>query len=338
MIKNEGLFCYHPTEVVVVDDDQVFLQSLKHVLDSSKTNYVFFLNANDAIHYLLDKYEPDPFINRCIKTTYSESLSEFHTKVSIEQIHKEVYNKKRFNEISVVIADYKMPGIDGLEFLAKLSSLPIKTLMLTDAVNENIAIEAFNKELINKFVRKNEENLAGVLNNAIYELQKDYFFQFSHKLLESLIAANGYSNVSMTDYLFTCFFWELCQKHNIYEYYLVDDFGSYLLIDKKGQISWFSLANNTRIAAYYSLAKQHKAPKHIINDISKRLKIPCFGNITKKQRLKVKNLEQYLQPCKNYSAREIYYYAMIPDNRKLYPDLQRNNILCFNDFLEEKTS
>ncbi len=74
--------------------------------------------------------------------------------LDIPAIHREIYNSKRFLENTVLVIDYAMPVMHGMEVCKELSHLPIKKLMLTGEADDKLAVQAFNQKLINKFIRK----------------------------------------------------------------------------------------------------------------------------------------------------------------------------------------
>ena len=63
-------------------------------------------------------------------------------------IHKVIYDSKRFAMKTVVVVDYSMPNMNGLEVCKALEDLPLKFIMLTGKAEPETAIEAFNDGLI----------------------------------------------------------------------------------------------------------------------------------------------------------------------------------------------
>lgn len=78
---------------------------------------------------------------------------------------------KKDKKYSVVIADLKMPGIDGVNFLEKVKKIsPITTrIMLTGNAELDVAIDAINKGYIFKFLTKPclKKDLLNTINQAI---------------------------------------------------------------------------------------------------------------------------------------------------------------------------
>jgi len=76
------------------------------------------------------------------------------------------------NDISVVISDMRMPGMNGVEFISKAKKKfkNIVFLILTGfEITEEIA-EALKKRLINKYFKKpfNSKEIENTINNILY--------------------------------------------------------------------------------------------------------------------------------------------------------------------------
>lgn len=59
--------CFHPTRVVLVDDDPDFLNNLSSSLSSNSASYQHFNDPEKALRYLNEVYKPNPFPNRYIQ-------------------------------------------------------------------------------------------------------------------------------------------------------------------------------------------------------------------------------------------------------------------------------
>lgn len=90
---------------------------------------------------------------------------------------------KIFNEedISLVITDQRMPGMEGTELLAKIDEIkPIcKKILLTGYADIKAAINAINLSSVDKYFSKpwEDEELAKAVKDLIVELTMDEFFE-----------------------------------------------------------------------------------------------------------------------------------------------------------------
>src|SRR5947207_2988322 len=128
--------CYHPTNVVLIDDNKNFLDSMMTQL-GNKYSCSPYLDPRAALSFLKDEY----------------TLTPFHTRLvsgDMKKIHHEIYNAQRFNETTVLIVDYCMPRMNGIDFLRKLKDTSMMRILLTGETGVELAVEAFNENLIDK--------------------------------------------------------------------------------------------------------------------------------------------------------------------------------------------
>src|SRR5690606_26705254 len=145
---------YFPTQAVLVDDDPDFLDGISLMLDKS-LSYRLFQSASAALKYVNEAHKHVQFLQRCYtsyKTGPLESDSLSH--IDIGKLHHEVLNGFRFQTCSTVIVDYSMPEMNGLEFLMSLKNPFIRKVLLTGQADMELAIKAFNQQLIDQFIDK----------------------------------------------------------------------------------------------------------------------------------------------------------------------------------------
>lgn len=82
-------------------------------------------------------------------------------------------------EIAVVVSDYRMPGMNGVEFLteARTSSSPTIRILMTGQREDHIAIDAINNGHVYRFIHKpwNNDEMLLTVEQAIelYQLQRE---------------------------------------------------------------------------------------------------------------------------------------------------------------------
>ena len=137
-----------------------------------------------------------------------------------------IYNKTRFERIPLLVVDYEMPSINGIEFCRKLKERKIFKIMLTAEADTDTAIKAFNNGLIDKFILKTSENLYPENTLAVDDLTQRYF----RKLTKNIV--NAYAN-SINDLfdneLYQQLFASVLIQAQAVEYYLIDNSGSFFI-------------------------------------------------------------------------------------------------------------
>ncbi|MGA2655678.1 MAG: response regulator, partial [Gammaproteobacteria bacterium] len=140
--------CYFPTQTLILDDNPRFLESMNVALSA---NHIVksFKTPIDLIDYVTQT-ESVPFSQHCLHRPEEAQINHRIIDVDVDAIQKEVYNPKRFFENTVLVVDYAMPSMHGLDVCKELRHFPIKKIMLTGEADDTIAVEAFNQGLIHK--------------------------------------------------------------------------------------------------------------------------------------------------------------------------------------------
>ncbi len=316
--------CFYPTTVLFIDDDEDFLHVLKRNMSSP---YQLFKSPFAAIDYLekvarFTKLEEDSLLGQ-----ESFDANERNFVVDITKIHQRVYDSKRIEEVSVIVVDYQMPGMNGLEFCKRVKHYNVKIVMLTGEAGLELATDAFNHGIIDKFIRKNAADLYKELPKAIEEMQFKHFQEASYFLIDSLSnsSSSGFSNFLQSEN-FATFFRKLLQENNITEYYLLDSFGHFLMRNQQGESLYCMVQDEAMLNAFIRDAeiKYREEPdeeaKEVLSLIQKKEQMPflyCLNDA-----MDFSSWHQYMQPLKSEVYNGVnYYYAIIkndPYNRRIH--------------------
>ena len=121
----------------------------------------------------MDNYTPPINLPHVLQYTNNDQNIEKY----ISPIYQTIYNETKFNQVSVVVIDYEMPGINGIELCKLIKDTTIKKIILTSRATERIAIDAFNNQTIDAFIFK--EEIEKSLIPTIQKLQYNYFADIS---------------------------------------------------------------------------------------------------------------------------------------------------------------
>ena len=324
--------CYFPSTVLFIDDNRDFLLNFVLQLDEDLA-YRIFDSPFDALECIRKKRcELDMLSQRCL-SEYIEAkncpLTNHTINVNLAAMHAEVYNRHRFTEISVVIVDYAMPGMDGLEFCRRITDTNIKKILLTGKADEKLAIEAFNEGLIHRYIRKNDPHAAELITRSIYELQWQYFQDMSDMIARMLSIS---SPNCLRDKKFADFFINLCEEKKTVEYYLADNSGSFLLLDEDAKVSFLIVKNEADRLLHYDLARDNGASEEVLSALASGEKIPCFW-LTGHFKPEWNDWATSLLPAERLEGDETYFYAYVQG--PMLFNVNQDKILSYHQHLEE---
>ncbi len=156
-----------PGTVVFVDDDPDYLEMLALVLPRH-WRVKLFTRPDDCINYL----QQEPPFWEADAWNQQQLIDQWRAgKPLIPQI-LDYWSKytERYALARVCVVDYSMPSMDGLEALSELVDWPGSRVLLTGQADEQIAVRAFNRGLIDQFIPKQSPDLAGTLIGAVEHL------------------------------------------------------------------------------------------------------------------------------------------------------------------------
>ncbi len=263
---------YHPTTLVLVDDDLEYLATFSLTL-SDQFKCQLFTDYQDAEQYLsLHNTWPESFKTRYLQIDYQD-LYRFSVNIEIAQIYQEAWNRQRFTRTAILIVDYDMPGTNGLELARRLKSkLPLKIILLTGEADQQTAIDAFNRGEIDRFLLKSVPDCSERLAQFVHELQWDFFQELSTAVLEPLISQASHP---LQDAHFHSLFHRILREQEITEFYLLDESGSFLLLNTEGQPTWLLVRTLADMELFYDMAEMEEpdVPKAFLKALKHRKKI-----------------------------------------------------------------
>lgn len=325
---------FHPTTTILIDDNETFLKGLSASL-SDDAVYHTFSNPKEALAYcaenakitliddnylMADMESPDP----------SEQNVTLHTK----EIKTALLKPERFDVISVIVVDFSMPQLTGVEFIDQLRERVknkfAKIIMVTGEADHSLAVNLFNEKKIDKFFLKNENGLKEKINNAITEMQKAYFLDLCTTLFSSIIEK---TTPILNDAVFAALFDKIKTELNSVEHYLCENTGSFILVDKDGVMTVLVVRTQEDLAMYADIAADQRVPAELVKRILNGSLLPFFGTFEKFIASKKDDWVENMHLGKKVPGREGYYYSVI-ESRKVpsLPDIK--NIASFANYMQ----
>jgi CheY-like chemotaxis protein len=317
-----------PTTVSFIDDSATFLANLSLQLDAQLA-FRFFSSSERALATLNEEESYPSAVERFF-SRYHNREDDGHAQeviaMSIDAIWQQVYNKQRFEHTSVVIVDYDMPGLNGLEVCRRIDNPAIKKIVLTGKADEQLAVQSFNEGLIDRFIRKENVNAFSMLNQAISEMQLAYFRQIQHAVIHTL-SLSAYQ--FLADSAFEEKAAEIFRTLGIVEHYLWSHPGGLLMLDSAGTPYLLLVYSEEALRAAREIASEQKAPADLFAEIDNHRSIPYFWN-SEGYYYPGCTWQQYMHPATAIRGGQTYLYSVI----KNPPGFEFNSIVSYDSYLE----
>lgn len=257
---------YFPTKILMVDDNLAFLENIRLAIDDYQ-NVDIYTNPVELIRKLSDYNAILSSINLISNIDVDETDEDNVLSINYKKLQDIIYYDR---EISVIVVDYSMPEMNGIEFFNKIKSFPAKKIMLTGEADNQIAVNAFNEGLIDRFIVKGGENVAETLNLYVRDLMVQYFIDCKVNNLISIEnnikESRDYKNIA-TDWI---------KEKNICRFYQIDQNGSLIGEDRNNNQYCFYITNTDSFNSYEEIAKYQGADENIIEQLTLKKGVPVF--------------------------------------------------------------
>ena len=301
---------YFPTSVVFVDDSRTFLSNLCLNLDPGLA-YRQFESPFAALIDVNEASTASPVIGELFSLYRHRNDTDparHVIDVRLDMIHREMYNERRFEQVSIAVVDYDMPNINGLEFCRRLKSRAIKKVLLTGQADEQMAVQAFNEKTIHRFIRKQDSDVMAQIDHAIAELQMEYFEQIQQMLSESLAVG---THLFLFDPEFAQRFAHIRQELGIVEHYLSCMPDGILMLDAHGTLYLLIVQTEEMVQAQYEIAFDQQAPEALLACMRSGNYVPYFWKTAGHYTPDDKNWFSCLHPATEFKGRAWYLYTVI---------------------------
>lgn len=173
---------------------------------------------------------------------------------------------------AVVVVEQGLAGMTGVDFCAALDGQPCKKILLTGAGGERAAIDAFNRGLIDRAIRRDDDD---GLARAIAALRLEYFLEVS----DTIIAPAALGEYSfLADAAVARLVREVSAQHGIVEHYLHAAPAGLMLIDAAGAARLMVIESADSMQAHHEVARDSGAPQSLLDALDARCIVPWFRN------------------------------------------------------------
>lgn len=329
MDKQLPLFEY-PTLTVLVDDSRTFLEGMLFHFDGVHECKAFS-SPKEAIEWLRSP-AVDALLKRRIGSDSDPSLGMSDDIVPIENLGRIAMDIQRFNMPTVLVADYTMPQMNGVEFFENVRNLPCKKILLTGSVDERIAVHAFNRNLIDRFIRKDDLKALENLADDISGLQR-VFFNERYRSGKLLLPYPHYS--FLFDPEVFALVSSLRKKHAFVESYLSYNPPGIRFLDKHGNSTLMVIETEDGLRAHHHISATEGAPPSLLSALSGLHIVPFFYNTDGIYSKHLMNdWQSYVLPAELCRGSTNYYWALFESPPHYFPD----PVAPYAEFLSTHTS
>jgi len=263
---------YHPTSVLVLDDDSLFLESLDFQF-SDELSCQTFTRPDAALEHLRSQAAQHPNFARYFKDCSEMDLGsearrgDRMLRLQLSELRSIVDDSSRHQRVSVAVVDYDMPKMTGVEFCRTIRDLPVKTILLTGKAGLETAITAFNEGVIDRFLQKQDSNVSATLRREIKRLQRDYFADISNPISSALALRNPSFFV---DPSFIDLFQELAEKNRVVEHYACASPPGVMMRDADGNEMFLLVSDQNTANSQCEVAEKESAPSNMVDLLRSR--------------------------------------------------------------------
>ena len=251
---------HRPGTVVFLDDDPDYLEMLALVLPRHWHLRLFMRPAECIAHLLQEPpfWEADAWNQQQLVELWREGKPLIPQVLAYWSRYTERYALSR-----VCVVDFSMPGMDGLQALAELGDWPGARVLLTGQADEQVAVRAFNRGLIDQFIPKQTPDISRRLVEAVERLLFTSHARHAQTWRSTLKQEqSAHLRAPGVDAWLSSF----CAKHWVEHVVIGDPFGV-LGMDAAGRIGWLQLESRDGLAALAELAEVAGVPAAEIEEI-----------------------------------------------------------------------
>ncbi len=163
--------------------------------------------------------------------------------------------------------------MNGVEFCEAVRELPCKKILFTGAADEKIAVNAFNRGLIDRYIKKSDDDALDTLELEIHALQKAFFAEQSETLRDVLLLHDYHF---LDDPALAAVVQELIRQHGFVEHYIFPNPSGILFFDRDGNARLMIIETAKSLQAQYEIARDSDAPASLLEALQERRVIPFF--------------------------------------------------------------
>lgn len=305
---------YFPSTLLLVDDNELLLRHLRKVLEQ---DYKIITTTEPCkVNSILETHASINF--KTLSNLISLEFTDYHysdgthltLKFDFKKINDLMCINNRNELISILIVDYKMPEMTGLNLCKIINDKYIKKILLTAESKDKQALIALQDQLINGHIPKGEPNTIKTVKETVAKLQFEFFQELTLPIVKNLELLGC---TYLTDEIFIKFFLNLFNKHNFTEYFMANINGIFKLKDKTGNNYILIVQDDVSLSKYFvEPYNQIDGVEDITNLVMEKKLIPFFGIDNEPLDTPINQWKNHLYSSNVLNAdKKNYYWALI---------------------------
>ena len=234
--------CMYPSAIPCVDDEKAFLARLAVELELDRAHYLLRLQPSTLLE-MVNAQAGLPALNPAT----------------------EIYNAKRFEQVGVVVSDFQMPDMNGLEFCQRIRPKGIRKIIVSSKLPSQEALQAINKGTLRGFLNKKDKAVQSQLQELIDRSLLEYFCEKTGTFQE----AGDKANSALKSRTFLGEFRNICRQLRVQEHYTLDTAGTLLLVTHKRDIVCFYVRTRSQLKHLAQQAAKLGCPHSIVHSFER---------------------------------------------------------------------
>jgi len=271
-MKTSIPLCFYSMKKIILDDDHAFSQSI--LLKMQGKNFISYNSPRDTLDYLLQVYQPILVKSDLIdkNSSLADSFTQHIININVEKLKKILFEPVH-QDISVILVDYHMPDMNGIDFLNQIRHLPMRKALITGENDYKIAIDAFNSGLVDAYLRKDDPDFPDKIQKIVSELEWKYFIELSN-LISDIPTFSYLKNIH-----FVTAFKQFIQEKNISAFSLTHTQGNFITQNKQNEQYHILVRNKAQLHELSKIAAEDGASQETIEKLKEGKVIPYFDSL-----------------------------------------------------------
>ncbi len=304
-MKSRIPLCFYPTQIVFVDDNSEFLATLSMAF-AKQFNVKTFDNTQMALKYINEQQREVHLVANDQKPKL-HGESEIWVKQVLSHQNLRRFDEMRLMEVSVLVVDYSMPEMNGIEFCEQIKNSSVKKILLTGHATPMDAVRAFNDNTIHYYLRKSDDDMLDQLENAILQLQHAYFTELSSSIKAEAIDSGTpfFGDPELANY-----FQGTCDSLNISEYYYLTNPSRFLLHSSEGEKFMCIIYTEDDMLEHLKILSEEGADDELYAKIESREYVPFFKSADGYYEPDIINPLTQIYPAQKIQGKVNYYCSI----------------------------